>query len=153
MLSGALSLVVQVNLSSWMRATLFLFDHELGYDDASAEEYIRGKVALVILGSDGYCSLTCSTQCGACGLSHEIAFVCWVFLLGANALPPSLESWHELDLFFWMVWSELACQCALQGAGIEECLCGVVGFSIIYAEVHEELDLVSWDVDNAYLLL
>ena len=29
----------------------------------------------------------------------------------------------------------------------------MVGFSFIYVEVHEELDLVSWDVDNAYILL
>ena len=32
-------------------------------------------------------------------------------------------------------------------------LCGVVGDSVIYVEVHGELDLVSYDVDNAYLLL
>ena len=32
---------------------------------------------------------------------------------------------------------------------MEECVCGVVGLSIIYVEVREELDLVSWDVDNA----
>ena len=30
--SGASSLKVRVSLSGWMRATLFLFDHELGYD-------------------------------------------------------------------------------------------------------------------------
>ena len=34
--------------------------------------------------------------------------------------------------------------CTVQGTGIEKCLCGVVGFSFIYAEVHEELYLVSW---------
>ena len=32
-------------------------------------------------------------------------------------------------------------------------MCGMVGLSIMYAEVLEELDLVSWDVDNVCLLL
>ena len=107
----------------------------------------------MILGFNGCCSLTRSAQCGACGPSHEIAFACRVVLLSVNALPPLFESWHELDLLRRMVRSELARQCELQGAGIEDCLCGVVGYSVIYAEVHGELDLVSWDVDNAYLLL
>ena len=30
---------------------------------------------------------------------------------------------------------------------------GVVGLPIIYAEVQEELDLVSWDVDNTCFIL
>ena len=92
MLSGALSLVARVSLSSWIRATLFLFEHELGYGEASAEEYIRGRVALAILGFDGCYSLTHLAQCGACGLSREIVFACWVVLLSANALPPLFES-------------------------------------------------------------
>ena len=45
-LSGALSLEVHMGLSGWMYATLLLFDHELGYDVASAQEYIRGKAGL-----------------------------------------------------------------------------------------------------------
>ena len=48
-----------------------------------------------------------------------------------------------MDLLCRMVHPELNCQCALQGAGIEKHLCGVVGFSIIYAEVHEEFDMFS----------
>ena len=35
-LSGAPGLVVRVSLSGWMCATIFLFNHELGYDEASA---------------------------------------------------------------------------------------------------------------------
>ena len=58
-----------------------------------------------------------------------------------------------MDLLCRMVWSELDHQCTLQGAGIEKRLYGVVGLSFIYAEVHEELYLVSWGVDNAYLFL
>ena len=91
--SGAHSPNVWVRLSGWMRATLFLFDQEMGYDDASAKGYISGRAALVISGFGGCCNLTRSAQCGACGLSHEIAFACWVVLLSANALPPAFESW------------------------------------------------------------
>ena len=90
--SGAPSLKVRVSLSGWMHATLFLFDHKLGYDEASSKEYISGMVALVISGFDGCCSLTRLVQCGTCGPSREIAFACWVVLLSANALPPSFES-------------------------------------------------------------
>ena len=54
-----------------------------------------------------------------------------------------------------MVLLELVYQCTLQGDGIEESVCGVVGhsISIIYAEVREELDLVSWDVGNTSPIL
>lgn len=144
---------VVLSQSGWSRATLFLFDHEMGYDEAAVREYIGGRVSLVISGFGGCCSLTRSAQCGACGLSHEIAFACRVVLLGANALPPSFKSWHELDLLRRMVRSELARQCELEGSDIEDRLCGVVGCSVIYAEAHGELDLVDWDVDNAFLLL
>ena len=115
-LSGAPSLKVRVSLSGWMHASLFLFDHELGYDEASAREYISGRVALVISGFNGCCSLTHSAQCGACGPSHEIDFACRVGLLSANALPSLFESWHKLDLLCQMVRSELARRCDLQGA-------------------------------------
>ena len=140
-LSGAPGPKVQVSLSGWMRATLFLFGHKMGYDEASAKKYISGRLALVILGFNGCCSLTRLVQCGACGPSHEIVFACRFVLLSTNALPPSFESWHELDLLCRLVRSELARQCELQGAGIEDRLCGVVGYSVIYAEVHGELDL------------
>ena len=49
-LSGAPSLKVQVSLSGWICAMLFLFNHELGCDEAPAKEYISGRVALVISG-------------------------------------------------------------------------------------------------------
>ena len=58
-----------------------------------------------------------------------------------------------MDLLCQMVRSELDYQCALQDDGMEERVYGVVGLSIIYAEVWEELDLVSWYVDNVCLLL
>ena len=86
-------------------------------------------------------------------MSREVAFPFWVILLSANALPPSFKSWRKLNLIRQMVLSELVRQCTLQGAGIEERICGVIGLSVIYAEVREELNLVSWDVDNACLLL
>ena len=114
---------------------------------------LGGRLALVILGCDGCCSLTGSAQCGACVPSCEVAFACWVILLSANAFPPLFRSWYELDLLRHMVRSELDCQCTLQGADVEKPLCGVVSLSFLYIEIHEELDLVSWDVDNAYLLL
>ena len=97
---------------------LFLFNHEMGYDEASAKEYISGRVSLVISGLDGCCNPTRLAQCGACSLLHDILFACRVVLLSANALPPSFESWHKLNLLRWMVRSELVCQCELQGAGI-----------------------------------
>ena len=59
---------------------------------ASAKEYIRGRVALVISDFDGCCSLIRLAQCGACDLSREISFACRVVLLSANTLPPSFES-------------------------------------------------------------
>ena len=37
-LSGAPSLKVQVSLSGWICAMLFLFNHELGYDEAYAKK-------------------------------------------------------------------------------------------------------------------
>ena len=86
-------------------------------------------------------------------MSREVAVACRVVLLSANALPPSFKSWRKLYLLCQMVRSELICQCTLHGDGMEECVCGVVGLSIIYAEVREELDLVSWDMDNACILL
>ena len=89
----------------------------------------------------------------ACSVSCEVAFACRIVLLSANELPPLFKSWYELDLLRQVVRSELVCQCPLQGDGIEERVCGVVGLSIMYAEVREELDLVSWDVDDACLLL
>ena len=128
LLSGAPSLSVWVSLPGWMSATLFLFDHELGYGEASAKEYISGRVALVILRFDGCCNLTRLAQCGACGPLYEIAFSCRVVLLSANTLTPLFESWHDLDLRHQMVRSKLARQCDLQGAGIEDHLCGVVGY-------------------------
>jgi hypothetical protein len=97
---------------------LFLFNHEMGYYEASAKEYISRRVSLVISGFDDCCSPTRLAQCGACTLLHGIVFACRVVLLSANALPPSFESWHELDLLHRMVRSVLARQCELQGAGI-----------------------------------
>ena len=68
-------------------------------------------------------------------------------------MPPSFEGWPELDFLRQMVRSEFSLQCELQGAAVEDRLYGVVVYSVIYAEVHVELDLVNWDVDNAYLLM
>ena len=56
MFSGAPSPVVRMSPSGWVCATLFLFDYEMGYDEVSAKEYIAGKMALMISGSDGCCS-------------------------------------------------------------------------------------------------
>ena len=36
--SGAPGPKVRVSLSGWMRATLFLFDHQMGYDEATVKE-------------------------------------------------------------------------------------------------------------------
>ena len=78
---------------------------------------------------------TAVVQCVACSVSHEIAFLCRVILLSANELPSSFKSWCRLDLLRQMVWLELVYQCALQGDGIEERVCGVGGHSIIHVEV------------------
>ena len=42
MFYGAPSLVAQVDLSGWLRAGVFLFHHELGCDEATTVECIRG---------------------------------------------------------------------------------------------------------------
>ena len=106
------------------------------------------------MGSSGCCNLTAVVQYGACGVSREVAFACRAVLLSANVLPPSFKIWCKLDMMRQMVRLELVYQCALQGDGMEERACGTVGLSIIYGvEVLEKLDLVSWDVDNACLLL
>ena len=68
-------------------------------------------------------------------------------------LPLLFKSWHKLDLLHQIVRLELVYQCALQCHGMEEHVWGVVGLSIVYVEVREELDLVSWDMDNACLFL
>ena len=108
----------------------------------------------MITGSGICYNLTAVAQCGACGVSHDVTFAWRVILLSTNTLLTSFKSWRKLDLLRQMVRLELVYQCALQGDGMEERACGTVGLSIIYGvEVLEKLDLVSWDVDNACLLL
>ena len=52
-----------------------------------------------------------------------------------------------------MVRLELANQwCTIQCDTIEDHVCGVVGQSIIFAEVREELDLVSWGEGGTCLI-
>ena len=83
--SGASRLVAQVDPSGWLRAGVFLFHHKLECGEAAIMEYIRGRVALVVMGSGGCCNLTDVAQSGTCGVSHEVAFACQVVLLSANA--------------------------------------------------------------------
>ena len=56
-------------------------------------------------------------------------------------------------LLHQMVRSELVSQCVIQGDRMEECVGGVVGRFIMFAEMREELDLVSWDKGGTYLIL
>ena len=114
---------------------------------------ILGVVALVITGSGGGCNLTAVAQCGACSVSCGVVFACQVVLLSTNELPPSFKSWCKLGLLRQMVQSELVNHCTIQGDALEKRVCGVVVQSIIFAEVQEELDLVSWDVGNTCLIL
>ena len=74
-------------------------------------------------------------------------------MLSTNELPLSFKSWCELNLLSQMVRSELVYQCAFQCDMIEGHVSGVVGHSIIFTEVWEELDLVSWDVGNTSPIL
>ena len=52
-----------------------------------------------------------------------------------------------------MAHAELVNQCAIQGDKMEESVCGVVGRSIIFVEVREEMDLVSWYEGSTCLIL
>ena len=63
--SDAPGLVVQMDLSGWLRAEVFLVHHELKCDEAATVEYIRGMMALVIVGSVGCCKFTAMVQCCA----------------------------------------------------------------------------------------
>ena len=120
--SGASSLVAQVDPSGYFRDGVFLFHHELECDEAAVVEYIMGRVALVMTGSGGCCNLTTLAQYGACSVSCDVAFACWIVLLSAYVLSPLFNRCRELDLLHQIVRSKLVYQCALQGDGIEECL-------------------------------
>ena len=60
----AVSLMAQVDPSSWSRVMMFLFHHEMDINKADVVEYIKRRVVLVIMGSSGCCNCTAVAQCG-----------------------------------------------------------------------------------------
>ena len=107
----------------------------------------------MIVGSIGCCDCATASQCGTCSVYSEITLACRFIILSVNELSSSFKSWCEFDLLHQMVRLELVSQCIIQGDAMKERVCGVVGQSIIFADVRDELDLVSWDKGGTCLIL